>query len=144
LDYYSESGRKFLKKEYTFNDPDFDTYRQENFLFFAHIIRPDHESYKLYLSMFSYENNKYGGVIRKVELMNAERIILYVNVNIINEELPQPTVNGLFVTYVTLIDNIPQQQLPKGNYTVKVYFENTVFIYSFYPKERKYAIAISQ
>lgn len=139
LDYSTIENEMFFK-EYDLENKEFDKFRMKKFLFLTSIIRPNYDSYRLYLSIYSVDNKACDLFIERVEIKNENQEVIFESKNIKNMNNPESTKNELFVTYLTLIDNIPQEKLPKGNYTVELHFDSFDFIYNFFPKEKKYLV----
>jgi hypothetical protein len=143
LDYENELSKKFTEG-YSFSNTDFDIYRKDSMLFLTYFVRHDYNAYRLYLDVFSLTQQTYDTIIDKVELLSDNGVILFTSEKITRSEQFAQEKNGLFVISIPIIDSISQQQLPKGNYIVKIYCESNTFVYQFYPKEHKYVVAISQ
>jgi hypothetical protein len=143
LDYENVLSKKF-REDYSFSNAEFDIYRKDNLLFLAYFVRHDYKAYRLYLDIFSLTQKKYDTVIDRVELLSDDGVVLFINEKITYSDQFVQEKNNLFLISIPIIDSISQEQLPKGNYVVKVYFDNSIFTYQFYPKERKYVVALSQ
>lgn len=146
LDYENKLFEQFFEKR-DFTNNKYDGYRKGDSIFFASIKRSgdEVEEFTLWWMVYSSIQQNINIIIDKVELLTENNDLLFSNKEInFNGELRLD--GNLFIKSIVLITDIPklQLQIPKENYIVKVYFNNDVFIYEFYPHERRYVIAISQ